>query len=436
MLMLFILITVVVSQLHLLRNLTSLYIVAYFGSFALTMVVAAVTLRTFDRGSRYLLKLVAILFLLPCVAIVPGLVGGEPYSASYLGMGLGRLLFTMPIFVVVLLMPRTEANLRALMVTAGVLTVIASLTIPYQFLNGPVSWFAESSERAGLIRFASLFGSITTLGIVCGMGIVVCAYSFRSPTLISAAMLCIAMGAVLSLSKASLVNVATAFIMLPFVRRTTRRDVLVFLLLLFIGLNIVIALFGDELLSFWLSFRFTEVGSSTLMDDVSLSESLVDRLTALPMLAVNFHGPFSLLLGVGPIGGAGTFGYPDAPTVHNGLVELLLVGGVPVLAWYLWLNKRLVSASLAMMRTPGGAKAGRLGLFIFASLFVNSIFSSGMMFNPIGALFFSIALKLVAPGVFPVREQAPAPSDQDERAAGRAAAPGMGGPGRPLGEIA
>jgi hypothetical protein len=232
------------------------------------------------------------------------------------------------------------------------------------------------------------------------MGIMVCAYSFRSATLISLAALCIAVGSILSLSKAALVNVAFAFVVLPFVRRTTRREVFVFLVFLVVGLNVVAALFGNELLSFWSSVRLTDLSSSNLSNDVSLSESFVDRLTALPMLAVNFHGAFSVLLGVGPIGGAGTFGFADVPTVHNGLVELLLVGGLPVLLWYLWVNKRLMTASIAMIRSPGGRTAGLLSLFIFTNLFVNTIFSSGVMFNPIGALFFAIALKLVAPAIF------------------------------------
>lgn len=400
MLMLFIVLTVVISQLHLLRNLTSMYFLAYFGCFAITIVVAALTLRTVDRESRYLLKIVTVLYLIPCVAIIPGVLSGAPYTASSLGVGLGRLLFTLPIFVVVMLAPRSEANTRTILVTASAITVVAALSIPYQFVTGPVLWFADSSGRAGLIRFASLFGSLTILGIVCGVGILVCAYSFRSAVVFAFALLCIAMGSILSLSKASLVNVAYALIVMPFVRRTTRRQVLVFLVFLVIGLYAVTALFGTELLSFWSSFRLTDVSESTPIDDVSLSASIVDRLTALPMLAVNFHGPSSLLLGVGPIGGAGTFGFAEVvPTVHNGLIELLLLGGLPMFLWYLWVNKVLVTASIAMMKSPGGGRAGLLSVFILANLFVNSAFSTNIMFQPIGALFFAISLRLAVPGV-------------------------------------
>jgi hypothetical protein len=152
MLMLFIVLTVVVSQLHLLRNITSAYFVLYFVCFAMTILAATVTLRVLDRGSRYLFKIVATLFLLPCVAIIPGVLAGEAYTAASLGTGLGRLLFALPIFVVVMLTPRTKANIRTLMLAAGILTIIASLSIPYQFIVGPVAWFADSSERAGLIR--------------------------------------------------------------------------------------------------------------------------------------------------------------------------------------------------------------------------------------------------------------------------------------------
>lgn len=374
MLMLCIVCTVVISQLHLLRNLSSLYFAAYFGSFAITMLVAALTLRTVDRASRYLLQIVGVVFLIPCVAIIPGVIAGEPYSASVLGVGLGRLLFTVPIFVVVLLMPRTPANVRAITVTAGVLTVIAALSIPYQFAVGPVQWFAESSERAGIARFASLFGSITTLGIVCGIGMAVCAYAFRSAVLTTIALLSIAMGSILSLSKAGLVNVALAFAVLPFIRRTNRREVVVFFASLIAGLNVVVALYGEKLLLFWSSFRLTGQDIGDTSGDVSLSASFVDRLTDLPMRAVNFHGPYSLLFGVGPIGGAGTFGFADAPSVHNGLVELMLVGGVPLLLWYLWLNKRIATAALVTMRDPADRTAGILSLFIFANLFVNTIF--------------------------------------------------------------
>jgi hypothetical protein len=254
------------------------------------------------------------------------------------------------------------------------------------------------------------------------MGIVVCAYAFRSATLISLALLCIALGSILSLSKTSLVNVAYAFAVLPFVRRMNRREVLVFFAFLAIGLYVVVATFGSELLAFWSSFRFTDVSNSNLIDDVSLSESLLDRVTALPMIAVSFHGVYSVLLGVGPIGGAGTFSFPDVPTVHNGLVELLLVGGIPLLVWYLWVNVRLAKASLALMKMPNGRQSGVLSLFIFSSLFINTIFSSGMIFNPIGALFFAVALKVVAPAVFPLRLEQDGPETETSgpRTAGRA----------------
>jgi hypothetical protein len=407
MLRLFILLTVIISQLHLLRNVTPLYALVYASSVCLTFLIAGLTATRMDSGSRRILGMILVLYGIPILAILPGLVSGAPYTSGSLALGVVRLLFTIPIYVVVLWLPGTQSNLRALAVTAGLFSVLAALTIPYQFVAGPVSWFAESSERAGLFRFASLFGSLTTLGAVCGMGIVLCLYSFRSATIASVALICIAVGAVLSLSKAALVNVALVMTVLPLVRRPSMTQATAFLAMLAAGSWVAISFFGNTLLAFWSAFRFTDQGSGTNVDDVSLLRSIVDRLTALPMLAIQFHGKINTVLGLGPIGGGGNFGFTEVPTVHNGLVELLLIGGMPLLLWYFWLNGRIIRAGWRLVSCPATRQAGIVSLFLFASAFVNMAFGSGVLFTPAGALFLAIGLKLVSPAISPPKRVTP-----------------------------
>ncbi|HOX19443.1 MAG TPA: hypothetical protein PLI70_00825 [Gemmatimonadales bacterium] len=407
MLRLFILLTVIISQLHLLRNVTPLYALVYASSVCLTFLIASLTATRMEYGSRRILGMILGLYGIPILAILPGLVSGAPYTSGSLALGTVRLIFTIPIYVVVLWLPGTQSNLRALTVTAALFSVLAALTIPYQFVAGPISWFAESSERAGLFRFASLFGSLTTLGAVCGMGMILCVYSIRPASLASIAVICIAVGSMLSLSKGAIVNVALALLVLPLVRRPTKRHLVVLLGLLTIGFLGAFAQWAGKLSVFWRAFRLTDQSATRIYDDVSLAQSILDRLTALPRLAIAFHGKFTLLLGLGPIGGAGNLGYPEVPTPHNGLVELLLMGGVPLSLWYLWLNERAFRAGIARASTPEVRGEAVVGLYILGSMFLNMMFGSGILFSPAGALFFAIGLKLVSPGLSTVRRAEP-----------------------------
>ena len=75
---------------------------------------------------------------------------------------------------------------------------------------GPIYWFAEASQRSGGDRFASLTGSLTSYGIFVGVA-VLAAFMFFKGVQRALVVAMLITGAILSLQKAGLANIALGF---------------------------------------------------------------------------------------------------------------------------------------------------------------------------------------------------------------------------------
>ncbi|MDZ4058347.1 MAG: hypothetical protein U1D69_15555 [Polynucleobacter sp.] len=385
------------TQLHLFRNVSPAYIVFYLIAFLVSLFLVVESVEGLGVNQKNLIFLVLMLFVLPVISIFPGVLFGFYGDVTEVLVGLSRLLFTLPIYLAVLAVPKEMPVARRIFLFAGVMTLIAALSIPYQVFNGPISWFAESSERSGLARYSSLFGSLTSLGVVVGAGLLAVALTMQSVLLFSIAVCGIVVGSILSLQKAALVNLLVAGVLIFFVRRFSRRQIIFAVLAFFPLFFLVGMLFESEMSAFLSSFRFFDsegAGSEAVSDDFSVGQSILDRIFELPLVAVDHFGGWALIFGVGPVGASGALGFPEVPTTHNAVFDILLVGGLP---YFLFSCAFLVLLFRKFRLAFKGddARLARVGLFVFFFILLNSVFSSLLVFTPSGAMFVAASLRVI-----------------------------------------
>ena len=279
---------------------------------------------------------------------------------------------------------RSLTDLRNVALVFVAVVLMASGSIFVQVLTGPISWFAESSERAGLPRYASLLGSLTAFGVAAPFALICLARYARSSVVFWSGTSVLLVAAAMSLQKAALLGVAIAIpicaMLLP--RKVSIRGVVVVSALLLIASFGVPSQLRDYGSVAW--SLFTDADFET--GDVSVSASLVDRLTSLPAEVLSYHGPSRLIFGVGMRGGAGVFGFDELPMAHNALVDWLAIGGVVLFSYGLWIIYELIAivgVSHRLVKSEHESKRDAVFLSGLAILYLANLpFSSGVEFHP------------------------------------------------------
>lgn len=322
--------------------------------------------------------------------------------------GLVRYLFSAPIYLALVLYTENEEDLRRHLVTAVAFFAIASLSIPLQLFTGPISWFAESSERAGLDRFSSLVGNLTSVGIVVGIYIVLSqAAPGRQRWLWVVLMI---VPAVLSLQKSAIVNIALGLLILTILNRRSWKRLLVGVAAAAGGTALAYAfvpVIRDRISASLLGFGVeADPDADIVRDDVGIWTSVWDRLVVLP--GANFGAladldrPLVYLTG-GGFGMASTALVPDedslAPMAHNQFAEILtmfgpLVGGLAILillrVGYLLAQRAKLTAAPVLFAV----------FLAYVLLMVNSLFANGTLYQPASASFFYLAFFTATTALF------------------------------------
>ena len=390
----FILIT---TQFHLLRNLTPLYYIFYAAALAISCVFFVRWLPQSTRQARLFFWMVFLLILYPIAPSIIGLAMGYYQSPDdSIFIGISRCIFVLPIYIAILIQPENNRNQTQNIVGVIIfISVIAALSIILQFLIGPISWFAESSARSGLPRYASLFGSLTAFGLVNGPAIILNYCFTRSKYLSSLFFVILIAGSILSLQKAAIVNMILATFFMAWIKRPSLKELVSYLLFTLMGGVAVAMLFYQQMIGYLSSIRVFEGDGSTTSDDFSIAESIQDRIITLPSSAIDFHGSSTLWLGLGPIGGSGAFGYPEIPMSHNGIVDLFLIGGIPYFLIFLTLCLCVSIVILKTTKKHTNFTSMIVGGFVVGIIVLNIPFSGLLFFTPSGALFLAAGLRLL-----------------------------------------
>lgn len=261
--------------------------------------------------------------------------------------------------------------------------VLGSVSVIYQYFTGPIEWFHESSTRLGQERYASLIGGLTTLGVVGTFGIIHAYFLLNNKYIKLFTISLIATGMVLSLQKAAIANLLV-LLLVYMIYQFNIKKILIFLFALF-SLLIAVNLIGSHhnmwLITYLKIFLGIEEGV-----DKSLIESIDQRLWELPSKLVDEYGYIGMLSGVGVAGGAGILGLSYLPMAHNNLIDLLFIGGAPLLLSMI----TLITYAITKIKAIIPRDSRKLYYLYYSFLLLNAPFYSGINFHPVMAPYFFI----------------------------------------------
>ena len=340
-----------------------------------------------DSGGLFLISVMIgySLLVIPIISLVC-------YPEYFTLTSVARFLFVLPLLVLTLVFVRVDRFSKILKFYI-LFSILCGASVLYQIKFGPVSWFAEASSRDGLVRYSSLAGSLTILGVSGGLALPFAFFLIRRGLLRCVVLAAIAIGMLLSLQKAAVINLVI-FAGLVF-WYFLKKGELGFIVLIVVLLTGFVALLYSFDVSYAVSvvnnvFRIGQASES--YTDYSFSESILSRLWGLPSVVLDYHGPYSLIVGVGIAGGAGVFGNEELPMSHNALLDYLFIGGIPYLLIF------MISASYAIQKClrciqQDTANQGlhRACLWFFLIFLANMPFASGMQFQPVlGGIFYAV----------------------------------------------
>ncbi len=389
--------------LHMLRNLSEVYsvippIVALIFAFLFLF-----ELKPYNFQGLTVLILFFFSYLLPIIYSFfwyPD----ENYITS-----IGRYFFLVPFLFFSIVAIDTPRLLVVSMKTYSFFVIAGAFSIFYQVEFGAVNWFAEASEREGLVRFSSLLGNLTAYGTFAAFSLPVIfhLYKGRAVRFVSLALVVLAM--LMTLQKAAVVNLGVFIVLIFLFGSRSFKLKALFGGAFIIPAALVISYYSgsDYLVATIDNVLRLQDGSGN--SDVSIYQSILDRLWFLPSVLYELHGLLGMLLGVGLVGGSGALGFPDYPMAHNGFFDLLFVGGVVNLVFFLLL---FILVLTRIHRLLGISESGDNSLnsdllsscyYIFILFFVNFAFSGLLYLHPYGGVvFYSITtfICLRGDGVF------------------------------------
>lgn len=322
------------------------------------------------------------------------------YPEELTANAMARFVFILPVLVLVLGFSDVR-RFRKILRFYVFFLLLCCFSVFYQIKFGAVSWFAEASYRDGLVRYSSLAGSLTILGVAGGLALPFAYFLIEGKVVKYAVLVFIAIGMLVSLQKAAVINlmIFSALVFLSLLRRGK----LGLVMLLVGGVVSFVALLYYFDVSYAVSVvnNVFRIGAAKeVHSDYSISESILSRLWGLPSVVLDYHGPFSLIFGVGLAGGAGVFGNEEFPMSHNAILDYLFIGGIPyLLISLIAIVYAFRACAVCIRRDYSNEAVHRSCLWFFVIFLANMPFASGIQFQPVlgGAFYAVLGWYLVVP---------------------------------------
>lgn len=304
---------------HVLRNITPFY-------YLIVLLAALWALYYFNYRLIFAIPLHILIvifcyYFLPIITTLISDINDSPI--------VGFLRFYTSILFIIIGAYFSSNNIKYPLRLFAVFYVMAALSLIWQAYYGPIYFLADSSERAGGARYASLVGSLTAYGGMVGIAVLSAFYALKGPIKFIS-LIAIIVGAILSLQKASILNVGLAFLFAFYIGLI--RFNLYFLSKTFLSIVIFstfLFIIPADVITQSTNYIFGIITSDNdLTADVGVGNSIFERFIDLPLEAINFHGGNSFFWGSGLYAGAGALGYPQIPMAHNGFIENILISGL------------------------------------------------------------------------------------------------------------
>lgn len=363
----------ILTNFHILRNLSPAFPAATLAVLGLTTAALMWRGLAVREGAR-----VMVVALVACMTYAI-LISFVAFPEERYADKIPRFLLTIPFLLIGAMLDRNQ--LRVFLVISGCFGALGGLSLILQNISGPIAWFAEASERGGLVRYSSVLGSLTILGIFAGMALSAAYFCRISVRIKFAIIFLVAIGCVLSLQKAAIVNLVL-FLLLVTVYEVKNKRYLI------IGMSFTGIVLAAIVLSFFFSDYFdlavnlfSGSNSDVVVDDVGIGESLLQRTWELPSKLYETYGFRGMLFGVGMVGGAGSLGFPDHPMAHNVFFDMLFIGGVPYLLVYCFFLFATIVRLYRSRAMGGDVELASLWCMLF--YLINLPAASGIQFQPV-----------------------------------------------------
>lgn len=268
---------------------------------------------------------------------------------------------------------------------------LAAVSIPYQIFFGPISFFADSSYREGLVRYSSLAGSLTALGTLGGYSLSILLLGgdvlFKKTNKIILIIVTI-IGMLASMQKAAVINIIICMAAYFFISGNNN----------FLSKVINVLSFGFIICTVYFIIKQTELDlyidsllNYTFSNQSEATErDLISRIWELPSIVMQYNniGIISIILGIGFKALAGTIGLPHYPMAHNNYFDLLFSGGIFHLITFfiLLINipKKVVLKKIKKIKLNFIDRSYTLLIFLFL---VNMFIGASTFYQPISCIF-------------------------------------------------
>ncbi len=377
------------TLLHLARNISTAYYFVWLSAVAAFIIFWIRSGKLEAKRNLFFLAIIG-LFLYSCIL--------SYYWSNSFGdptIGILRLGFIIPA-VLCITYTQTNREFDAFCSLWLGFVILAALSLPLQFVVGPISWFSESFERVGVERFGSLAGSLTTFGNIVGTAAFIAAMRVRKIHYLIFIISLLMLAAVLSLQKAAVASLGIAFLSILVARRFKFLHSIMFITS--ITFIVLLAFYvsdyqtrGTILLLFGNFAGSVDVSQAS---DVSIIQGASDRVFELPEVAFLFYGSDAVFAGIGVFGGSGSLGYPSLPHTHNLVGELILlfglVPGALVVIFVLVNLVRSLFIILNLRKKYDGRSVLAAGILI--NITIPTIFSGALLYHPVGGTIFWVAI--------------------------------------------
>ena len=328
------------------------------------------------------------------------------YMQSWLFLpGVPRVLIMPILTLFIISVVKTDEQVITLIRLILFCYVVASFTIIYQIIYGPIPWFADFFYRAGLDRYASILGSLTIYGSIVGYGLLL---TYSDTNIVKNSLLKIILvvilsaGAFFSLTKSGIVMIALSlaiYILFNFNKNhLSVKKISLFIITITIIIALLITIpefkmYYDVVVTQTIggSSIFSD-GSNVLIDSAPINfEHIFKRLFMTPYHMYLEYGNIALLIGVGLQGAAGTLGVigPDGHylSAHNSFGDLIFMGGV------LYFLIFLIMYFMVQFKLFKYRNENKLSLLLFMTniLFLANLLISGSIFQPSVSILFWIS---------------------------------------------
>ncbi len=395
--------TILTLLLHFLKNNFSAY---YFFIIIMMMISFFVIYKDkkifkFELDKNIFFFYIIFLISLFYIGLI-SIISNQRFNLDYVLIlfALGKIYISPLIVILVVFLTKHRYDYYSLLNIYTVIMLFAFLSILLQNFLGHIPFFGETyyhEARYGVLGYSSITGSVNSYGLCISLATLFIFFNKKIGDFIKSILIfLIFFGAILSMSKSSLINIGLLFSIMLFYNYKLRNNwnFFIYLIIFFILSFIFIKFFQDAFTGLFIHTTGIEIFDKKINDEkyFNIFAAALERVN----LRWGFPGNFSsydFLFGIGVFAGGASLGFEHQASSHNAIYDLYFIGGPFLLVSFISL------AIIIQYRLYQIYKASNyrheLSIIFFISnniLLFNSLFFTNAFFHPVISFGFYLSI--------------------------------------------